>query len=53
MGNPPGNCTGPLDVQFVLKEFMVIVPVGVTVQLCVALPPEVVAVTVKLFETRD
>ena len=53
---PPdiGDDTGPLSVQLVSTQLTVMVPFGVTVQDCVAVPPsEVVAVTVKLFASRD
>jgi hypothetical protein len=49
-----GADTGPLGVQFVLTQFTVIVPPGVTVHDCDAVPPdEEVALTEKLLGTRD
>jgi len=49
-----GICCGPAGVQKVTTAFTVTVPAGETVHDCVAVPPsEVVAVTVKLFDTRD
>jgi hypothetical protein len=51
---PPGTICGPVDVQNVSVTLTVIVPDGVTVHDWVAVPPEtVVAVSVKLFATRD
>src|SRR5580700_8752927 len=49
-----GFAIGPPEVQFVSTQLTVTVPTGVTIQDCVALPPEeVVASAVKLLETRD
>jgi hypothetical protein len=45
---------GPVGVQKVMTAVMLTLPLGVTVQDCVALPPAaVVAVAVKELETRD
>ena len=44
----------PDGVQYVVTAVMLMVPLGVTVQDCVALPPaDVVAVTVKELDVRD
>jgi len=49
-----GDGSGPVGVQFVLTQLTLIVPPGVTVQDCEAVPPEeVVAVTAKLLGARD
>ena len=49
-----GDGTGPVGVQFVLTQLTVIVPPGVTVQDCEAVPPEeLVAVAAKLLGARD
>ncbi len=49
-----GLCVEPLSFHNVSIRLMRIVPDGVTAQDCVAdAPPEAIAVTVKLFETRD
>ena len=49
-----GLLVEPLSLQRVSMWLMRIVPDGVTVQDCVAdAPPDAVAVTMKLFETRD
>ena len=44
----------PVGVQYVMVAVMLTLPVGVTVQDCVALPPVVtLAVTANAFEVRD
>src|SRR5271163_1889703 len=54
IGKLPGNVCGPVDVQLVPTVATVIVPAGVTVHDCIAVPPDVVvAAIVKTSDIRD